>query len=156
MQLSFAITVLYTQVTVHLRQLARPGLLWNDDDVAQGFAWNDGIVGFGMPNHDGECFLEVDTDSTAGPVIGDATLWAIAVPFEATSAQLLVGTVLDGRDCTIAPGIHQVTFAVEAGGDSYAYRCKLSFVKRDDPEFVILKQGSLQSGQVLHRRAPYA
>ena len=56
----FPITVLYTQVVVHLADLPRPGLLWDDDHVAQGFAWSEGIASFGVPDHDGECLLSVD------------------------------------------------------------------------------------------------
>jgi hypothetical protein len=56
----FPVTIDYTQVLVQAEDRAAHGLLWTDDHVVQGFAWSQGHVSFDVPDHDGECRIEVD------------------------------------------------------------------------------------------------
>jgi hypothetical protein len=66
------ITVQWGQVVVHDADHSAPGLLWTDDDVAQGFARSEGIVAFGLPDHDGEVRLRVSCGGDAWVGAGDA------------------------------------------------------------------------------------
>ena len=150
---SFPILVNYTQVLAYRRNLERPGLLWTDAHVAQGFAWNPGIAAFGVPDHDGECLLEVNTDGTPSDLQIDASLWAIAVPFDTEETEVRVGTILDDQGCAIAPGSYRLVFEAHPGrtkaGTAYAYVLRFNFIRAGHADFEILKQGSLQSGTVL-------
>jgi hypothetical protein len=151
----FSLTVLYTQVLVHLSTHPSPGLLWSDEHVAQGFAWSTGIVGFGMPDHDGECLIRVM--QTKDAVISDATLWAVQVPFE-VSALLEIGTAVDFTHRVEVPfGTYALVFEALPGGDEHAYTVNLRFVATDTPEFAILKRGdALETDEVLIRNADLA
>ncbi len=156
----FSISVNYTQVLTYLRHIDRPGLLWSDDHVAQGFAWNPGLVSFGVPDHDGECLVEVNTDANLSDLRVDTSLWAIEVPFDADETEIQVGTVLDDRTCIISEGSYHLVFEAHTGeikGDiSYTYIVRFNFIKASQGTFAILKQGSLLSGTVLTTTAQRA
>lgn len=153
MVLSFPVLVNYTQVIVYLCNLSRPGLLWADEHVAQGFAWDHSIVSFGVPDHDGECFIEADTDSDPSKTRIDASLWAIEVPFDAEEPDIQLGTILDTRALKIELGKYRLIFEAHPGqikdDISYAYLLRFCFIKSDQQAFKILKQGGLQSDKVL-------
>lgn len=138
----FPLTVLYTQVVVHRADLPRPGLLWDEDHVDQGFAWSEGIVSFGVPDHDGQCFLQIDV---ADEVKLEANAeWAVQTPFE-VDAPLKIGTIADMRDVLVPSGLYNLVFQALPGSaapeDGYAYVLSLTFVKSVEPSFEILKQG---------------
>ncbi len=147
------ITVNYGQVLANLANIDRPGLIWNDQNTAQGFAYNPGIASFAVPDHDGNCLLEVDLDADAAHLQTEASLWSIEVPFDATETQVEVGTVLDDRPFGIALGPHRLVFEAHpqrvADGVTYTYVLRFLFIKSDQQTFAILKQGSLSSGTVL-------
>ena len=147
----FDASIDYGQIIVHREHLPRPGLLWTDQHVAQGFAWSDGIVAFGVPDCDGMCRIEVDVAPQHAFHSSDATLWAIAVPFDATEPGLQIGPVVRTRPFTIAPGRYQLTFEALPRGDGFTLN--LFFYRDDRPVFAILKQGSLAAGHVLTRTA---
>ena len=153
----FPVLVNYTQVLAYRRHLDRPGLLWTDDHVAQGFAWNPGIASFGVPDHDGSCLIEVDTAGTPAGLQIDASLWAIAVPFDTDEAEIQVGTIFDDQTCAIAPGSHRLVFEAHAGrtedGTTYAFLLRFGFIRAEHAEFEILKQGQLGSATVLTKTA---
>lgn len=166
---SFPIAVNYTQILAYVTGLERPGLLWTDDHVAQGFAWDDGIACFGIPDHDGTCLIDVDTSAAASDLAVAASLWAIAVPFTATASTIQVGTILDDRPVAIAQGDHHLVFEAHPSADGHAFRLRFCFIPWShnpggqnpggqtpgDPtlggpaRFTILKQGTLPSGKVL-------
>lgn len=150
----FPITVLYTQVVVHLADVSRPGLLWDDDHVAQGFAWSDGIVSFGVPDHDGQCVIEVDVADNAQ--VGADCLWAVQVPFDVGTTPLKVGTIGILHDVEVPEGRYNLNFAAYPAqeSDNQAFRLKLIFVPAAVPDFTILKQGDeLTTSTVLKRTA---
>lgn len=160
MALTFPLTVLYTQIVVFRADLAQPGLSWDDDHVAQGFAWRDGTVAFGVPDHDGQCLIDVDTASEPMPVVADA-LWSIAVPFVAASPDLQIGAIMIEHPYPITPGTYQLTFDALPGqtldGQDYAFRCLIRFAPTPDPVFAIRRQGEfLQTGEILRRDAEIA
>lgn len=154
-QASFSIAVNYTQVLAYVTGLDRPGLLWTDDHVAQGFAWDDGIACFGVPDHDGTCLIEVDTGAAASDLTIESCLWAIEVPFNATAPTIQVGTILDDRPVSIAQGEHRLVFEAHASADGQAFRLRFCFIPSGPTRFAILKQGTLQSAKVLTTKAEH-
>lgn len=160
MSTSFPVSVDYTQVFALLSSLERPGLLWTDDHVAQGFAWNPGIACFGVPDHDGECLIEFDPAATAASLAVETSLWAIAVPFEADGSELMVGTLMDDRPFALAGGLYRLVFEAHAGrtegGTAYTYILSFKFIRAEHAGFEILKQGPLGSGKVLLTSAEQA
>jgi Competence protein J (ComJ) len=156
----FSITVMYGQIVVHTTGLERPGLLWDQDHVAQGFAWDDGIVCFGIPDHDGMARLEV-AKLEQEPPLSNQTLWAIAVPFEVTSGNVDVGTILLTKTIQLPPGNYQLVFegcrgkSVDAA--EYAFVVKLTFTPAHAPEFsIIMRGGELTTGTILRKHAKRA
>lgn len=112
------------------------------------------MASFGVPDHDGDCLVRVDT-APAGrddPVAADA-LWAVAVPFVATEPTVSVGIIGTSRALPIVPGSYQLVFQARPAPPPYAYRLDVSFTPAPSPDFAILKQGELGSGRVLRRRA---
>ncbi|WFR97614.1 competence protein ComJ [Rhizobium tumorigenes] len=153
----FPITVLHTQVVVHLPGLPRPGLLWNDDHVAQGFAWSQGIVSFGVPDHDGQCLIRVDT--AVSIQVDSSAAWAVQTPFELSATPLKIGTIGTMKDVRIPLGKYNLVFEALLGASAgdYAFVLKLIFVPSEEPEFKILKQGAeLTTDKVLSRDAQRA
>ncbi|MDQ0458478.1 competence protein ComJ [Rhizobium paknamense] len=152
----FPITVLYTQVVVHLPGLPRPGLLWDDEHVAQGFAWSEGIVSFGVPDHDGECLIRVDIADAIN--VSDAAEWAVQTPFDVTATPVKIGTIGNLKDVNVPPGKFNLMFEALPGqpvGD-YAFVLNLIFVRTEEPEFKILKAGDeLTTDKVLRRDAQH-
>ena len=150
----FTIALLYTQLLVGQPGSAGTGLLWSEAEVAQGFAWDPELVAFGVPDHDGECLVAVETER-AGPFVPEEdALWAVSVPFEAREAAVEVGTVLgDPRRFPIRPGSYQLVFQARPGGAAHAYRLEVIFIPDEAPGFAVLKQGELESGAVISRRA---
>lgn len=142
----FGTVVLYTQIVIYRKGLPRPGLLWTDDHVAQGFAWDEEIVSFGVPDHDGDCYLRINVEDDA-PVLKSGALWAIIVPFNVTSSVLEVGTIGIMRDINIPVGQYDLMFESYGesviGGTSYTFTFDITFVKRSKGRFEILKKGAV-------------
>lgn len=144
----------YGQLLAHAESQLRPGLLWTDDHVAQGFAWADDTVAFGIPDHDGECCLEVVRSPYTGPT-PDA-LWAIRVPF-AVDGLVMVGSVFAARQIEIAPGDYDLVFEAGPGDSSCAYRLSLTFAPPTRDRFqIIRKGGELTADRVVAHRAERA
>jgi hypothetical protein len=54
----FEVTARYNQQSICSKsEAAFP--YWTKDHVAQGFAWRPGHVSFGLPDHDGNCVVQV-------------------------------------------------------------------------------------------------
>jgi hypothetical protein len=155
--LEFPLTVLYTQIQAFRTGLPRAGSLWSDDHVAQGFAWRPETVAFGMPDHDGECLLQADL-LPAPYQLAPEVLWAVAVPFTATSGSISVGSVLTTRVFTLPPGSYRLVFDVLPGrtiqGKAFAYVPRLLFAPDPAPDFAILRKGDeITTDSVLRRDA---
>jgi hypothetical protein len=151
-----AISVNYTQFIVH-RTNRRPGHIWKDEHVAQGFAWSDGSVSFGVPDHDGECLLEVDLVDELSE-LGPAVSWAVGVPFSAGSGLLKVGTVGIVAPIAIPAGDYGLAFLCfenfEVGDVLYPFRVIMAFINRPKFSYAILKSGpGLQTDRIQLERA---
>lgn len=135
----FPVTIDYAQVLVQTESHAAPGLLWTDDHVAQGFAWSQGQVAFGVPDHDGECRIEVDL-AQHGESPAPQALWAVQVPF-AVTGPVKVGAVFDMHSVAVPNGSYNLIYQAFPGTDSYAYVLRLTFSHSDSQEFRILRKG---------------
>lgn len=150
----FAVLVLYTQLHVATPTGTAVALQWTDDEVAQGFAWDEEIVAFGLPDHDGECLVHVDTSpATRAIAVAKDALWAVAVPFTVVEPVVSIGSIVAERQIAVPPGRYQLVFQARPAEAGYAYRLHVTFSLSAEPAFAILKQGELDSGQVLRRRA---
>ena len=150
----FPATILYTQVLVQTENHVVAGLLWTDEHVAQGFAWSDGLVSFGVPDHDGECRIQVEVSHGAVP--DPQALWAVQVPFHVTGP-LQVGAIFDLRSVVVPNGSYNLTWQAFSGGSDYAYTLRLIFSQSAAPEFRILKTGGdITADTVLRRDAEAA
>ncbi len=145
----FSIFVSYTQILVHLASHPKPGLLWTDEHVAQGFAWADGVVSFGVPDHDGPCLIEVQPFDTGSLEAG--ALWAVQVPFKVTET-LMIGSVFDMHPVNIPVGQYNLVFEALAGRDDHAFVFNLKFARTERPGFAILKQGDALTTDVVLRK----
>lgn len=147
----FPVTIDYTQVLVQTEDRAAHGLLWTDDHVAQGFAWSQGHVSFGVPDHDGECRIEVDLGH--GDALDPHTLWAVQTPFFVTGP-VQIGAVFDLHSVAIPIGNYTLTYQALPGDGDYAYVLRLTFSQTDAPDFRILKRGGdITADTVLRRDA---
>ena len=148
----------YTQVVAFCPNLAQAGLLWTDDHVAQGFACSHGVACFGVPDHDDQCLIEVETEADVLAV--DTSLWVIAVPFETDGSEIRIGTLFDDKPFTLSSGLYRLVFQAFPGrfenGETYSYILRFNFISSDHVEFEILKQGSLESDKVLLKTAKTA
>lgn len=149
----FAEFILYTQLLLSNPAGLGVGLFWSNDEVAQGFAWDKDTIAFGVPDHDGDCLVSVDTGPETSLVVADDALWAVAVPFTAAGPTMEVGTVLSERPIPIVPGRYQVLFQARPGTTEHAFRLEITFSRNDRPGFAILKQGILETGRVLRKQA---
>lgn len=151
---SFDLAVLYAQVFV-----SRPGQggypLWTDAHVAQGFAWREPCVAFGIPDHDGECRIEVALGAPP-PLAGDC-LRAIEVPFLVPPAGVEVGGLAGWRVVPVPAGPHQLRFDLRPGGAGRAYRVGLVLTPAAPRRFAILRRdGEMTAGEVLTTEAEEA
>lgn len=147
----FPVMIDYAQVLVQTADQAAAGLLWTDDHVAQGFAWSRGHVSFGVPDHDGECRIEVDLAD--GDVLDPHALWAVQTPFSVTGP-VEIGALFDMHSVALPNGSYNLTYQAFPGTGNYAYVLRLTFSHSASPEFRILKNGGdITADTVLRRDA---
>ncbi len=145
----FPMVVDHAQVLVGSESREISGLLWTDEHVAQGFAWADGFVSFGVPDHDGECRVLVETSHDAA--LDPSALWAVQVPFHVTGP-LRIGTVFDARAVAVPDGRYNLIYQAFSGGSDHAYTLRLSFSLNAAPKFRILKKGGDVTADAVLRR----
>lgn len=137
---SLPVTILYGQLGVFSPGSARPGRLWTDDHVAQGFAWSPGAVSFGIPDHDGDCRLEI-TEAPRVAVPDDA-LWSVKVPFTVSGGGVHIGSIVSQTEIALPEGPYDLVFTARPAPDpDQGYRLALDFVPSNEPTFAILLRG---------------
>lgn len=147
----FPITIDYAQVLVFTASHPRPGLLWTDAHVAQGFAWAEGVVSFGVPDHDGECRLQVEIADTVA--VEPEAISAVQVPF-VIAETIRLGSVFTLREADLPPGRYALVFQILPGDAEYAYILRLGFVPDEAADFAILRPGGdITATTVLRRDA---
>lgn len=156
MATSFSIQIFYGQLAVYRPDVPQLNL-WNDQHVAQGFAWREGNVSFGVPDHDGPSWVEVDFQDTA-PAITPECIRAVRVPLSIDDHGAVLATVMDEMRLAIKPGMYSVYFELRPGGEidkvQHAFRIRLTFVPDPAADFTILKGDSeLTATEVLTKEA---
>lgn len=147
----FPIMVDHTQVVVFTQDRAASGLLWTDDHVAQGFAWSPGYVSFGVPDHDGEVRIRVE--SVDDGALDPQALWAVQVPFS-VNGPVQLGTLFSTHDVELPNANYNLTYQALAGTGDYAYVLLFNFSQSSAPQFRILKPGGeITTDTVLRRDA---
>lgn len=147
----FTVTIDHAQLLVEAQSQAGSGLVWTDDHVAQGFVWSPGCVAFGVPDHDGQCRIEVDL--SRGEVLAPQALWAVRVPF-VVEERVQVGTLFDAHGIEVPSGSYNLTCQAWLGTGDCAYVVRLTFSPSEAPEFRILKRGGdITTDTVLRRDA---
>lgn len=136
----FVLPILYTQVLLHDTTHPSPGLNWDDAHVAQGFAWSPGLVSFGVPDHDGDCMIQVRVEDEL--LLLDEAIWAVMVPYTVTEP-IEVGTVGLLTPVEVPHGSYNLVLEALPGlpDQDIAYILVLTFVRTQNPEFAILRQG---------------
>ena len=147
----FAIVILYGQLMLAAPAGPPVGLLWSDEEVAQGFAWDRAAVAFGLPDHDGTCFVRLETGPS--PVVAGDALWVVATPFTATGPTLEIGTILLEHTVAVVPGPNQNVLQAPPGAPANPHPRHIRLTPSEAPTFAILKRGSLDSDVVLRRQA---
>ena len=71
----FDLAIDYGQIFVFGPSVVRPVVVWTDEHVAQGFAWSPSAVSFGVPDHDGESLVKVNTAPIASTYVGTGQLF---------------------------------------------------------------------------------
>jgi Competence protein J (ComJ) len=148
----FDVTVSYTQIVVFVSGITPPEFDWTDEHVAQGFAWMPTIVSFGVPDHDGQCRMKVETVTEIA--VDPKALWAIRVPFDVPSVPLSIGSIFDVRDVRVPEGKYSMIFEALPGDTvktgEYAFALNLKFLRDATAGYEILKQGTeLATSKVL-------
>ena len=147
----FPVMIDYAQVLVQMENPSASGLVWTDEHVAQGFAWSQEHVAFGVPDHDGECRLQVELGEHGA--LDPQTLWAVQVPFLVTGP-VQIGSVFDLHSIALPAGSYALTYQALQGTDGYAFILRLTLSPSDSPGFQILRTGGdLSSNTVLRRDA---
>ncbi len=153
MRETFPILINYTQVCVYLLDRADADLLWTDEHVAQGFSWVPGNVAFGVPDHDGECWMEINIAANVSDVRAETSSWAIEVPFDVGTSEVRIGTLFNDKRFDLPRGPYRLIFEAHPGqtrnGIPYAYLLRVLLMSDHQQNFLILKQGELASGIVL-------
>lgn len=145
----FDLTVLYNQISVcSTSQIAFP--LWSDDHVAQGFAWRHGHVSFGIPDHDGNCMVQVEMTNGL-PQDREKAERIILVPMQVDTDGATLATVMDVYSLQIDAGIYQLYFLLfPSERKDSAFRIWIGFEEMPNPTFNILrKSGEMTTDKVL-------
>jgi hypothetical protein len=150
----FDLTVDYGQIFVLRPSLANSILQWTEEHVAQGFAWSPNAVSFGVPDHDGECLVQVKTVPRVS--IEPQALWAVRVPLDLPSASLTIGSVAVDHEVNVPAGKYSLVFEALPGDiakdHDYAFVFRLKFCTDPHPDFEILKQGrELTTNRILRK-----
>ncbi len=140
--MQFLVTITHSQISIF--DNAEPDFnLWSDDHVAQGFSWRLGHVSFGVPDHDGQCVVEVKKSEQL-PELSDDVLRAIRVPFSAMS-EAFVATIIDESKLDIPVGDYALEYQLRPGQpdhDQYPHTFLISFffVPGFSEDFKILRR----------------
>lgn len=160
---SLSIMINYGQLILYLPSVERPGHLWGDPELQQGFAWSPGIVSLGVPEHAFICTIEVEM--TAAFTLSPDAISCLRVPFNVTETPVQVGSVFEYQPVNIQKGPYSLfyevlpgrgTWEIEEDGEKESgdvdYVIKLWFVPDETDEFEILKTGgAVHTDKVLSR-----
>lgn len=144
------VDILYAQLVVF--EMPFRDMQWTDQHTAQGFAWTSGAVSFGTPSHVGTSRVEVFRDP--GFSLDQTCLWAVQVPFDVKSGEVMIGSVVDPQAVAVDKGSYNLVFQALPPREDATFVFQLYFIPSQTPDYAILKRGTeLQTDQVLRRDA---
>lgn len=160
---SLSVMINYGQLILYLPSVERPGHVWGEPELQQGFAWSPGIVSFGIPEHAFICTVEIEVVDTFS--LSPDAISCLRVPFDVCEAPVQIGSVFayDAVDipmgrysliCEILPGYG--TWEIETDGEKESgdidYVINLRFMTGESDLFDILKAGgAVHSDKILNR-----
>lgn len=158
--MNFPIGIFYSQMNICDSESSIFSL-WSKEHVAQGFAWRDGTVSFGIPDHDGMCFVETKLVKELKP-LNENVIRAIRVPLT-IKHRTFVATVIDRKDIDIPAEEYSLEFRLLSGslvaekdefGDPYAYLIQFFFLPGKSDVFEILRASDeMSTDKVLTKTA---
>lgn len=114
---------------------------WTDQHVAQGFRAGEKQISFGVPDHDGECTLQIQTQSVSEADF-DGSERLIRVPFSSGRTSIGIRTVTEELPVRVGGGDYDVYFGLwpitDAEGDE-AFRIKIGFATRRGVEPSVMR-----------------
>lgn len=160
---SFNVMINYGQLILYLPFVKRPGHMWAEPELEQGFAWSPGIVSFGVPEHAFVCTVEIEL-TDAFNLSADA-ICGLQVPFDVTETPVQVGSIFEYEAVDIEKGkyslVYEVlpgrgTWEIEVEGEKESgdvdYVIKLWLLPSDLNVFEVLKVGGpVHSDKILSR-----
>lgn len=165
---SLNVMINYSQLIMYLPSIERPGHVWGDAELDQGFAWSPGIVSFSVPEHAMVCAVEIEAVSSFKMSL-DA-ISCIRIPFTVDENPVFVGSVFFYDSVDIAFGEYGLFYEVIPGKGTAKindgsqdqivdidYVLKISLVEGAEIDFEILKSGgAVHSDKVLRRLSELA
>ena len=145
----FVVSIDHGQVVVHGEGEPGAGLLWTDEHVAQGFAWSEKLLTLGVPDHDGECRIQVELVPEA--TVSAQALWAVQMPLEVTQP-LHVGALFERHRVGVPNGRYALLYQALPGTQGEAYVLRLSLAATPQPAFRILRTGGDVTADAVLRR----
>lgn len=160
---SLNVLINYGQLILYLPSVDRPGHLWGEPEMQQGFAWSPGIVSFGVPEHAFICTVEiemVDAFRTSPDAIS-----CLRVPFDVSETPVQIGSIFEYEPVDIPTGAYSLMCEVLPGRGTWEidtddqkeigdidHVIKISLARGDSDIFEVLKTGgAVFSDKVLSR-----
>jgi hypothetical protein len=136
---SFFLSVSYSQMSVFDSAFDAPFNDWTDRHISQGFAWRDGSVSFRTIEGGGRRLVEVAVLSRDVELSSDAAR-IIQVPFQVpASGSIEIASIADSIPFKLPSGVYQLRFECFRQVSGSEPRIKLTFFRRDDPAFEVLR-----------------
>jgi Competence protein J (ComJ) len=160
---SLDVLINYSQLILYQPSIERPGHVWGDAELDQGFAWSPGIVSFGVPEHALVCRVEISIASSF-EISADA-ISCLRVPFSIDESTTYVGSVFHYNSVKIDFGKYALFYEVLPGSGTatienagqtetveLSFVLKLCFVPdRSDTFEIVRSGGAVHSDKVLSR-----
>ncbi|MDK4706611.1 competence protein ComJ [Rhizobium sp. CNPSo 4062] len=165
---TFSVMINYGQLIVYLPSVNRPGHIWGDDELDQGFAWSPGIISLGVPEHAFICRVDVEIISTFS--VSPDAISCLRVPFNIHETPVYIGSVFYYESVNIDNGPYSLIYEVlpgegtweieSAGKKEYgenSYAIKLCLIPGEDDRFEIIKPGgAIHTHKILSRLSKLA
>ena len=165
---SLNVLINYSQLILYLPSSERPGHVWGEAELVQGFAWSPGIVSLSVPEHAMVCAVGIEAVSSFK--MSPDAISCIRVPFTVDENPVFAGSVFFYEPVDIEFGNYSLYYEVIPGIGTAKindgsqdqvfdidYILKISLAQEPDSDFKILKAGgAVHSDKVLSRLSELA
>ncbi|MHC1550371.1 competence protein ComJ [Phyllobacterium sp. K27] len=160
---SLSVMINYGQLIIYLPSVKRPGHLWGENELKQGFAWSPGIVSLAVPEHAFICLVEIEIANDFKLSL-DA-ISCLRVPFDISETPVNVGSIFHYDQITIEQNKYSLIYEVLPGRGTWeidengekeqgenSYVLKIWLIPGEDDSFEILKTGgAVETDKILSR-----